>query len=130
MHLGLSHLREHNFKHCFQDCLNPICACGYEIETITQLITTHITVWSTQTKEWPYWMKSGISTLLILEQNDTIIFQRPLWMYIPWWYSSFRCNSWPSYLSQKISFFYFCSIVYTILLFFYHILVIVWCVII
>ena len=26
--LGLSHLREHEFKHNFQDCHNPICLCG------------------------------------------------------------------------------------------------------
>ena len=31
--LGLSHLREHKFKHSFQDCLNPFCFCGNEIET-------------------------------------------------------------------------------------------------
>ena len=29
---GLSHLREHKFKHSFQDTLNPFCDCGCEIE--------------------------------------------------------------------------------------------------
>ena len=29
----LSHLREHKFKHSFQDTLNPICNCGEDIET-------------------------------------------------------------------------------------------------
>ena len=29
---GLSHLREQKFKHSFQDTLNPICACGSDIE--------------------------------------------------------------------------------------------------
>ena len=29
---GLSHLREHKFKHGFQDSLNPICSCGQNIE--------------------------------------------------------------------------------------------------
>ena len=33
LRLGLSHLREHNFKHNFQDTLNPICSCGENIET-------------------------------------------------------------------------------------------------
>ena len=28
-----SHLREHKFKHGFQDSLNPICSCGNDIET-------------------------------------------------------------------------------------------------
>ena len=30
---GLSHLREHKFKHGFQDILNPLCSCGKEVET-------------------------------------------------------------------------------------------------
>ena len=33
MRLGLSHLADHKFKHNLQDCLNPICSCGLEIET-------------------------------------------------------------------------------------------------
>ena len=33
LRLGLSHLRDHMFKHSFQDCLNPICRCGIEVET-------------------------------------------------------------------------------------------------
>ena len=31
--LGLRHLREHKFKHNFQDTLNPICNCDQGIET-------------------------------------------------------------------------------------------------
>ena len=30
---GLSHLREHRFKHNFHDILNPICNCGEDIES-------------------------------------------------------------------------------------------------
>ena len=30
--LGLSHLREHKFKHSFQYTLNPICNCGNDVE--------------------------------------------------------------------------------------------------
>ena len=33
LRLGMSHLREHKFKHNFQDCLNPICSCGLDIES-------------------------------------------------------------------------------------------------
>ena len=33
LRLGLSHLREHQFKHGFQNSLNPICSCGNDIET-------------------------------------------------------------------------------------------------
>ena len=31
--LDLSHLREHKFRHNFQDTLNPVCSCGDDIET-------------------------------------------------------------------------------------------------
>ena len=35
LRLGLSHLREHKFKHSFQDTLNPLCKCGQDMESIT-----------------------------------------------------------------------------------------------
>ena len=38
LRLGLSHLREHKFKHGFQDSLNPICSCGNDIETSTHFL--------------------------------------------------------------------------------------------
>ena len=33
LQLGLSHLHDHKFKHCFQDTLNPLCDCGNDTET-------------------------------------------------------------------------------------------------
>ena len=33
LRLGLSHLREHKFKHGFQDTLNPLCSCGNNVES-------------------------------------------------------------------------------------------------
>ena len=33
LRLGLSHLREHKFKHNFQDTINPTWNCGEGIET-------------------------------------------------------------------------------------------------
>ena len=38
MRLGLSHLANHKFRHNFQDCLNPICSCGQEIETTSHFL--------------------------------------------------------------------------------------------
>ena len=35
LRLGLSHLREHKFKHSFQDTLNSFCSCGLDVETNT-----------------------------------------------------------------------------------------------
>ena len=31
--LGLSHLRENKFNHNFQNCINPLCSCGMDIES-------------------------------------------------------------------------------------------------
>ena len=31
--LGLSHLREHKFKHSFQDYINPLCTCSLDVES-------------------------------------------------------------------------------------------------
>ena len=33
LRLGLSHLHEHKFRHCFQDTLNPLCECDKDIES-------------------------------------------------------------------------------------------------
>ena len=33
LRLGFSHLREHKFKHSFQDTLNPLCSCSTEAES-------------------------------------------------------------------------------------------------
>ena len=32
LRLGLSHLRDHKFHNNFQDCINPLCLCGDDIE--------------------------------------------------------------------------------------------------
>ena len=38
LYLGLSHLREHKFKHSFQDTLNPICLCGDDVESTSHFL--------------------------------------------------------------------------------------------
>ena len=38
LRLGLSHLREHKFKHSFQDSLNPFCNCGLDIESTARFL--------------------------------------------------------------------------------------------
>ena len=38
LRLGLSHLREHKFKHGFQDSLNPIYSCNNDIETLAHIL--------------------------------------------------------------------------------------------
>ena len=42
LRLGFSHLNEHRFRHIFQDCMNPLCYCGLEIEdTLHYLLHSH-----------------------------------------------------------------------------------------
>ena len=38
MKFGLSHLVDNKFRHNFQDCLNPICSCGQEIEPTSHFL--------------------------------------------------------------------------------------------
>ena len=38
LQLDLSHLREHKFKHSFQDILNPFCDCSCQIETTVDFL--------------------------------------------------------------------------------------------
>ena len=41
LRLVLSHLREHKFKHSFQDTLNPFCSRGKEVETTFHFLLTY-----------------------------------------------------------------------------------------
>ena len=50
--LGLSHLREHKFKHSFQDTLNPLCNCGMDVESSTHFL---LQCPSILTKDAPSW---------------------------------------------------------------------------
>ena len=45
--LGLSHLREHEFKHSFQDSLNPICSYGCDAE-LTSLFFLYFLTFATE----------------------------------------------------------------------------------
>ena len=38
LRVGMSHLREHKFKRNFQNCLNPICGCGLDIESTSHFL--------------------------------------------------------------------------------------------
>ena len=56
LRLGLSHLHEHKFKHCFQDTLNPLCECDKHIES-TMHFFSHCTNLLIPRK--PFFKKSG-----------------------------------------------------------------------
>ena len=38
LRLGPSHLPEHKFKHSFQDLLNPLCKCGFDVESTSHFL--------------------------------------------------------------------------------------------
>ena len=40
LRLGLSHLIEHKFKHCFQDTFTPLCNCGNDAESTEHFYPT------------------------------------------------------------------------------------------
>ena len=48
--LGLSHLREHKFKHSFQDTQNPICNCGNDLESAIHFFL-HCPLYTSHTPE-------------------------------------------------------------------------------
>ena len=35
LRLGLNYFKEHKFKQDFQDCVNPLCSCSLEIESLS-----------------------------------------------------------------------------------------------
>ena len=35
LRLGLSHLNEHKFNHNFKECVNPLCPCSLQVESVS-----------------------------------------------------------------------------------------------
>ena len=67
---GLSYLREHRFRHNFQDSLNPFCNCGQHIETTIHLFL-RCPYYSNQRKI--LFQKISNTKRSLLNQNDSII---------------------------------------------------------
>ena len=59
LRLGLSHLREHKFKHSFQDSLSLFCSCGLDIES-----TAHFLL------HWPMYITERHTLLSTIKNND------------------------------------------------------------
>ena len=38
LRVNISHLREHKFRHNFQDTVNPLCSCSLEIESVSHFL--------------------------------------------------------------------------------------------
>ena len=57
LRLGLSHLHEHKFNQSFQNCINPLCGCGMDIE-----LTSHFF------PLLPLFVNKGITLLITLSK--------------------------------------------------------------
>ena len=65
LRLGLSQFRYHKFRHNFQDCINPICVCGLEIETTTDFLL-----------HWPLFQSATQSSLIDIKKIDESILKK------------------------------------------------------
>ena len=70
MRLGLTNLADHKFRHNFQDCLNPICSCGQEIETTSHFLLHCLNYRCARKK---HFAKINLISSNILQQSDLSI---------------------------------------------------------
>ena len=70
LRVGLSHLREHKFRHNFQDSPEPFCNCGRHIETTIHFFLL-CSNYSNQRK--PLFEKISNIKHSSLNQNDSIL---------------------------------------------------------
>ena len=68
--LGFSHLKEHKFKHNFQDSVDPLCSCGNGIES-TKHFFLHRANFNTQRKT--LFDKISELNIDVLTRNDDYI---------------------------------------------------------
>ena len=81
--VGFSHLKEHKFKHNFQDSVDPLCSCGNDIESIVHFVL-HCPNFATQRQTLLNKVKS-INSSILAENEDlvarTLLFGRPDFIY-------------------------------------------------
>ena len=70
LRVGLSHLREHKFRHNFQDSLDPFCICGRHIETTIHFFLHYSNYWNQ--RKTIFEKISNIKPFL-LNQNDSVM---------------------------------------------------------
>ena len=71
LRLNFSHLNEHKFRHGFNDMLNPLCACGNDIET-TQHFLLRCHQYSSQRKELFEKLEKLYPNISTLSQKDQV----------------------------------------------------------
>ena len=109
LQVALCNLRDHKFKHSFQDCLKPICSCGIEIETTAHFLL-HCLNYFHEEKT----LLDNITSVLrnILEQITLLLiifFSLVIPSSLCWWlfkYNYLKCNNQLYNIYKKIWWFY------------------------
>ena len=79
LRIGFSHLKEHKFKHNFQDSVDPLCSCGNDIESTVHFFL-HCPNFTTQRQTLLNKLKSINASIMAENENSvvrTLLFGRP-----------------------------------------------------
>ena len=79
LRIGFSHLKEHKFKHNFQDSVDPLCSCGNDIESTVHFFL-HCPNFTTQRQTLLNKLKSINASIMTENENSvvrTLLFGRP-----------------------------------------------------
>ena len=73
LRIGFSHLKEHKFKHSFQDSVDPLCSCGNDIESTVHFFV-HCPNFTTQRRTLLNKLKSINAS--IMTENEIYLSER------------------------------------------------------
>ena len=79
LRIGFSHLKEHKFKHNFQDSVDPLCSCGNDIESTVHFFL-HCPNFTTQSGTLLNKLKITNASIMAKNENSvvrTLLFGRP-----------------------------------------------------
>ena len=79
LRIGLSHLKEHKFKHNFQDPVDPLCSCGNDMESKVHFFL-HCPNFTTQRQSLLNKLGSINASIMAENENSvvrTLLFGRP-----------------------------------------------------
>ena len=79
LRIGFNHLKEHKFKHNFQDSVDPLCCCGNDIESTVHFFL-HFSNFTTQRQTLLNKLKSINASIMTENENSvvrTLLFGRP-----------------------------------------------------
>ena len=83
LRIGFSHLKEHKFKHNFQDSVDPLCSCGNDIESTVHFFL-HCPNFTTQRQTLLNKLKSINASIMTENENSVVrmlLFGRPDFSY-------------------------------------------------